>query len=177
MFVKVKQTRHTKIGILRSGTILDVNQLSENGQSLIAALLKQENPALVKLTKAQADAEKEAVVSLVPVDEPVVKTSIDQAVLEELQKTLSDAAELNSTLQADLDKAVKAGEDGAELAANLQADLKSVSVERDKLAATVVSETKRADDAEAAIKSLEEDLTESQKALSSATEETDGEGK
>lgn len=65
MFVKVKQTRHTKIGTLRPG-ILDVSPLGEKGREVIEALMEGENPPVVKLTKKQAEAELAKVKSLVP---------------------------------------------------------------------------------------------------------------
>ncbi|MBY6138532.1 hypothetical protein KUV26_03710 [Leisingera daeponensis] len=65
MFVKVKQTRHTKIGTLRPG-VLDVSPLGERGREVVEALMEGENPPVVKLTKKQAETELAKVKSLVP---------------------------------------------------------------------------------------------------------------
>ena len=65
MFVKVKQTRHTRVGTLRPG-VLDVAPLGEKGREVIEALMQGETPAVVKLTKKQAEAELAKVKSLVP---------------------------------------------------------------------------------------------------------------
>lgn len=156
MFVKVTETRHTKIGTLRTGTILDVAQLGRKGSAVIEALLAQENPALKKLTKNQVEAEKDAVVSLEPKAGPEDKTSIDLDVLEGLQETLSEAKSLNT---------------------GLQDDLKAMTDYRDELTKTAVSESKRADAAEASVKALQVDLEKAQKALTVATAKPDGDGK
>jgi len=170
MFVKVKQTRHTGIGTLRSGTILDVDQLGTKGQSVIAALLKQEKPALVKLSKKQVEAERDSVVSLVAVDDPVEETNIDQGVLEDLEGSLKEAATLNAKLQADL-TAMIADRDG-------QAETAKSEAERaDKAQAFAKDETKRADVAENAAKTLKADLNKAKKALTDVTKKSDGDGK
>ena len=77
MFVKVKQTRHTKIGTLRPGLIYDESQFSEAGKEVIAELAKQEPSPIEKMTKAEVDKEKAAVSSLDPkFTEPRAKRTV-----------------------------------------------------------------------------------------------------
>lgn len=170
MFVKVLQTRHTKIGTLRSGTILDVEQLGENGGAVIEALLKQKNSALKKLTKKQAEAEKEAVVSLEPTVDLEDKTSIDIDVLGDLQKTLSDAEKLNTDLQSDLTAMISDRDSKADIA-------KSESDRADKAEGFAKDEAKRADAAENDVKLLKADLDKAQKALIDAAKKSVGDKK
>jgi hypothetical protein len=184
MFVKVLQTRHTKIGTLRSGTILDVEQLGENGGAVIEALLKQKNSALKKLTKKQAEAEKEAVVSLEPTVDLEDKTSIDIDVLGDLQKTLSDAEKLNTGLQVDLtamttdrNGQAETAKSEADRAAKAEAFAKGETKRADKAEGFAKDEAKRADAAENDVKLLKADLDKAQKALTDAAKKSVGDKK
>ncbi|WP_167685884.1 hypothetical protein [Parasedimentitalea denitrificans] len=177
MFVKVNETRHTKVGTLRTGTILDVGEFGPKGRAVIEALLAQDDPAVVKLTKEQVEAEKDAVVSLVPVDDPEDETSIDLDVLGDLQKTLSDAKKLNTKLQEDLEQAISARDEGAEKIKYLQDERTKITADRDGLAETSAEEANRADAAENEVKTLKADLEKAQKALTDAIEKSGGDKK
>jgi hypothetical protein len=177
MFVKVLQTRHTKIGTLRSGTILDVEQLGPKGGAVIEALLAQDNPALKELTKKQVEAEKEAVVSLQPKIDPEDKTSIDIDVLGDLQGKLKASEGLTSLMTTELKETVEAREVINDLANSLQDDLKTMTAYRDELTETVMSESKRADTAEETAKALQKDLDKVKSAQSAAEAKSDGESK
>lgn len=139
MLVKVKQTRHTKIGTLRKDRILDVSELSEKGAAVIAALLDQDNSPLQKMTKKEAEADKAAVSSLVPKpgSDDAGSGSIDLDVLETLQVDLKAAEVDTAKALARAETAEQALTQSSEGVAVLEADLQSA--------------TERAEIAEAAI--------------------------
>lgn len=68
MFVKMKATRHTKIGTLRAGITYNPEQMGDKAADVFDALVEAENSVAVVLTADEADAEKAAVGSLVPTD-------------------------------------------------------------------------------------------------------------
>ena len=65
MFVKVSQTRHTKIGTLRPG-VYEKAKLGADGAKVIKALIEAEDPALKEISKKEAEAELDKVKSLMP---------------------------------------------------------------------------------------------------------------
>lgn len=65
MFVKVSQTRHTKIGTLRPG-VYEKAKLGADGAKVIKALIGAKDPALKEISKKEAEAELAKVKSLMP---------------------------------------------------------------------------------------------------------------
>lgn len=65
MFVKINQTRHTKIGTLRPG-VYECAKLGADGAKVIKALMDAEDPAVQEISKKEAAAELAKVKSLMP---------------------------------------------------------------------------------------------------------------
>ncbi|MCG7626048.1 hypothetical protein [Epibacterium sp. Ofav1-8] len=65
MFVRVSQTRHTKIGTLRPG-VYEKAKLGAEGAKVIKALIEAQDPALKEISKKEATAELAKVKSLMP---------------------------------------------------------------------------------------------------------------
>lgn len=65
MFVKINQTRHTKIGTLRPG-VYERAKLGADGAKVIKALMDAEDPAVQEISKKEAEAELAKVQSLMP---------------------------------------------------------------------------------------------------------------
>lgn len=133
MFVKVIQTRHTKIGTLRKDRILDVSELSEKGAAVIKALLDQENSPLQKMSKEEAEADKAAISSLVPKpgSDESDPDSIDLDVLERMQADLKAAKADSAAALARAETAEQALTQSAEGVAALEADLQSATERAD----------------------------------------------
>lgn len=115
MYVKVLSTRHTKIGTLRFGMILQPDMKNDNVASVINALLKVKPSPIKKLSKKEAEEEKAAVASLVAEatkpdagegPEKVIAELMDG--LKAAETALSDEAVKLEAAQADVE-ALKAG--------------------------------------------------------------------
>ncbi|OOY16724.1 hypothetical protein [Thioclava sp. DLFJ4-1] len=96
MFVHVKSTRHTKIGTLRRGVVYAIDENNQAARSVVAAHTGGDNPAMKKVSAAEA---KKLATKMVSLD------------LEDGSPTLSeDADELSAQFEA-MTGALKAAEE------------------------------------------------------------------
>ncbi|KEP68433.1 hypothetical protein DL1_11915 [Thioclava dalianensis] len=149
MFIHVKSTRHTKIGTLRRGVVYRLDDENSNAQAVVAAHSKGTNPALKKVSEAEAKKLAAKFVSLeAKADSELVEERSDSEELSAQFETMTAAlTEARDTLAAERAKLAERDAKIAELAAALEGAEK----QRDDVIAEAAEQKEKLDELQALV--------------------------